>query len=210
MSTGPTCSHACGDRDVEPVVRSSDSTSYPSRSSRARIARPDAPLAAGDERLHGSSTTLPTWRRDSISACASRASASGNVARRADRSAPAPTSRAAPTRARARARAAAAAAVRGRRRTTETLRPTSHCDARVLPETAGESDRDDRAERIQQRQRPREHLAADRVERRRRRAGRRSRRSRRASSAPTLPRHLALLRRELAVAIHVAPRCFAS
>src|SRR5204862_91672 len=41
---------------------------------------PEAAFAAGDEGLHGSSTTLPTCLRASINACASPASASGNVA----------------------------------------------------------------------------------------------------------------------------------
>ena len=82
-STGPTRSHAAGSVTSKPVVEIErlDRRS-PRASSRARIARPSPPSPPGDDRLHGSSTTLPTWRRDSISACASSASASGK--RRAD------------------------------------------------------------------------------------------------------------------------------
>ena len=148
--------------------------------------RPDPRRAAGDERAHGTRTTLPTCRRSSISACAADASHERKLGadNRPDRAlrpqADQLLGRLVDDRP-----ARAASAGRDRSPATLTLRPTTSAGSTAGPHAARVADRDQRAQAASApsatRRRPRR-----RPDRRRRRRGpiRRTPRTTYASSAP--------------------------
>ena len=70
--------HASASPTSKPPARPSDTIS--ASPSAAANARPSPPLPARDQRPHGTSTTLPTLRRDSTSSCARSTSSSGSSA----------------------------------------------------------------------------------------------------------------------------------
>ncbi len=130
-----------------------------------RAHRPAEPaLTAGDERSHGSRTTFPTCFRDSISACAADAAASGKVA---------PTAGSISPRAHMREQVGGTVAhelrvVLHQPAEKEALHadvaPDEPLHARIRPEAGRKPDRNDVAERLQDREGLRERVAADGVE----------------------------------------------
>ena len=126
--------------------------------------RADPAAAPGHERLHGTSTTFPTLRRDSTSSWASSTSASGNSAptTRADR----PGSQSSSN-----SRVAAATTSGAWRRSrprytpcTPTLRPTMLRRLQLGPHAARVADRDELAERTEPPDGGFEQLAADGID----------------------------------------------